>query len=227
MSKTEANPLSSFITPELLETKMRSDNLRTWLELEALKEGTENQRERYAAGFLPEDELTHLARAILFKGFGEFRRWAGRDRTAIGLGLKHVPVAAQSGERPEVVRDEIIREVGMMAAARTPEMQARYDAACGKVAGPCPAVGRPDFEIETAEVDVLTAAEWDTLRKLQDMARAAEVHPWLVRSGGTVKVEPATTWATCKVCKSEACRSHAKVSIEWAGRTLVREYVLG
>lgn len=46
-----------------------------WLEHEALVLGTENQRERWRAGVLPEDELLQIARAELFKGFGQFTRW--------------------------------------------------------------------------------------------------------------------------------------------------------
>ena len=36
---------------------------------------TDNQRERFAAGLLPEDELLSLARFELFKPFMTFRRW--------------------------------------------------------------------------------------------------------------------------------------------------------
>ena len=38
--------------------------------------GTDNQRERYAVGLLPEDELLALARYELFLPFAPFRRWA-------------------------------------------------------------------------------------------------------------------------------------------------------
>ena len=45
-------------------------------ELQLLKlHGTENQRERWAEGLLPEDELLALARNVLFEPFAEFRRW--------------------------------------------------------------------------------------------------------------------------------------------------------
>ncbi len=68
---------------------MQADNITTWLELEAVKLGTENQRERHMAGFLPDEELTALARTELFKGFDSFRRWAGRDRAQLMFTLKH------------------------------------------------------------------------------------------------------------------------------------------
>lgn len=76
---------------------MQDQNLITWLELEALKHGTENQRERHLANVLPEDELTQIARAVLFKDFGNIRRpdgtelsrWASRNLSALGYSLKH------------------------------------------------------------------------------------------------------------------------------------------
>ena len=41
----------------------------------------------------------------------------------------------QLGSTSQQIRDEIIRQVGMMAVARTPEMQARYDAAVERERG--------------------------------------------------------------------------------------------
>src|SRR6185295_12666870 len=72
-----------------VRTELDVKNMIVWLELEALKLGTDNQRERYSAGLLPEDELTALARTELFTGFAGLRRWAKRDHTALGEKLKH------------------------------------------------------------------------------------------------------------------------------------------
>ena len=45
-------------------------------ELQLLKlHGSENQRERWTAGLLPEDELLALARSVLFAPFASFPRW--------------------------------------------------------------------------------------------------------------------------------------------------------
>lgn len=57
-----------------LHTFMQNGNRRTWLELEALKNGTDNQRERYLGNVLPYEELLALARAELFKLFTA-KRW--------------------------------------------------------------------------------------------------------------------------------------------------------
>jgi hypothetical protein len=46
------------------------------LEAEAIKLGTDNQRERYAAGLLPEDELLAIAREELFRPFAAFSRFS-------------------------------------------------------------------------------------------------------------------------------------------------------
>src|SRR5262249_22684500 len=58
---------------------LHKDNLTTWLESEAVKLGTKNQRERWADKLLPEDELKALARHELFKLFAldhkDIKRW--------------------------------------------------------------------------------------------------------------------------------------------------------
>lgn len=46
------------------------------LELAVLEGASDNQRERYDAGLLPEDELLTLARAELFKAFDGIPRWS-------------------------------------------------------------------------------------------------------------------------------------------------------
>lgn len=73
---------------------LQAQNAIRWQEMEALAEGTDNQRERYRDGLLPEDELLTIARAILFKGFGglDIKRWAtGHDRAKMLADLKHKP----------------------------------------------------------------------------------------------------------------------------------------
>ncbi len=57
------------------EDRLRTDNLVTWLEHEALKEATPEQRERWTHNLLPEEELLRAARAEVFKIF-EADRWA-------------------------------------------------------------------------------------------------------------------------------------------------------
>ena len=47
----------------------------------------------------------------------------------------------QLGRTSQQIRDEIIAEVGMMAYSRTPEMQARYDAAVARECGQATALG--------------------------------------------------------------------------------------
>lgn len=54
---------------------LRAENMRAWLESCALEHGTPNQRERWLANILPEDELLALARAELFKPLEDVKRW--------------------------------------------------------------------------------------------------------------------------------------------------------
>lgn len=72
-------------------TKLSTDNLRTWLEHEALEHGTLNQRERYNAGVLPESELVQLARDQLFARFYECKRWNNLSEHDARMLIRHKP----------------------------------------------------------------------------------------------------------------------------------------
>ncbi len=82
----------------------------------------------------------------------------------------------------------------------------------------------PQLTFETGEVTELSAAPWEALKKINLAVSRTNQHPWLAR-GGCASIEIATHWVTC-ICEAEVSRSWAKVTIEWAGRVLVREYVL-
>lgn len=82
------------------------------------------------------------------------------------------------------------------------------------------------YDFESAEVDVLTVAELRTLRRLEAFAEKTRRHPWVAPGGGGVTITTTSHWATCRVCLAEHCRSSAKITIEWAGRLLTREYAL-
>lgn len=84
-----------------LTQRLATDNLVTWLETEALKQGTDNQRERWHAMLLPEDEILKLARAELYKGF-EFKRWhSGEIRDELAKILRGKRHDQGCVERPE------------------------------------------------------------------------------------------------------------------------------
>lgn len=69
-------------TAAALRAVLRDKNMITWLEFEALKLGTDNQRERHAAGVLPTEELTALARGELYKPLENWGRWHNKAFTA-------------------------------------------------------------------------------------------------------------------------------------------------
>lgn len=73
------------------------DNLTTWLELEALKGGTDNQRDRWAHQLLPEDELTALARAELFSGFSDLKRWKNISELEADNAINHADACYDDG----------------------------------------------------------------------------------------------------------------------------------
>ncbi len=82
-----------------------------------------------------------------------------------------------------------------------------------------------EAEFETAQAGELTHAEWEVYRAMGAARDHASKHPWLVGTS-SVTTEPLAHFATCRKCEAEASRMSAKVTIEWAGRKLVREYVL-
>lgn len=171
------------MTTSPLTHQIASDNLITWLETEALRQGTENQRERWREQLLPEDEILQLARAELFKGFAEFKRWHSKD-----------------------VRVELARAM----------LGKRHEHGC--------AFDPPEFEV--VDVGELTAEQWDTFKRIGALADAVNMHPWMFRQKASATVTGFAHWATCLGCGLELSAAGAKVSIPWAGRTLVREFRL-
>lgn len=161
---------------------------RQYLELEAVKLGTERQQALYRDGELPEEEILTIARAVLFKGFGAFERWS----------LSH--------EKPKMAR--LIRHV----VGCDPDRR-EY---AHEVHGPIPYEGTLDT----------TDVEERNLAALRAMADAAALHPWLVQTGGTVTVTAYTHWFSCMTCDGDIPRVSAKVTVDWGGRELVREYAL-
>lgn len=73
-----------------------------WHENEALKRGTDNQRERYVAGILPEVELKQLARAELYRALDDFPRWKNLTDSAAELLIRHTPHCASSELAPAI-----------------------------------------------------------------------------------------------------------------------------
>lgn len=78
---------SAMIDP--IREQLTAQNLVTWLETEALKHGTDNQRERWGMKLLPEDELTALARTEIFAGFAELKRWKNISESLAETIIKH------------------------------------------------------------------------------------------------------------------------------------------
>ena len=150
------------------------------LEHAAAKLGTENQRERYAAGMLPEDELLALARGELFKPFDGFKRW-GKDTKVRAFDIRH--------------------------------------------RSPCVLTRESDINFEVTQAGELTHDEWVVYKQIGEARDYASRHAWLAGISSVV-IEPLAHFATCPACDAESTRMSAKVTIEWAGRKLVREYVL-
>ena len=81
--------------------------------------------------YCPDDDPT-------YPGMLDNRGWSKSTRVAMGDDHGHGAAIArdiQLDRASQQIRDEIIAQVGMMADARTPEMQARYDAAVARERG--------------------------------------------------------------------------------------------
>ncbi len=162
---------------------LAGNNLRTWLEIEALKLGTDSQRERWSHNVLPEQELLQLARAELFRGFEALERWSGRDRLHLLTRLRH----SHRGE---------------------------------------PACSATSVSLSTEDVHELGPEPWKRLKAIHAATLGVRNHPWIIRSLAEISVESRTHVARCAACGASSSRSSTKVSIAWAGRKLVREFVL-
>ena len=165
-----------------LETRMRATNLHTWLELEALKLGRADQRERHAAGVLPEEELLALARGVLYAPLDGWTRWKNRDLHA--------------------------REVRHKGSCESRHNDVEYKTLGG------------------AELPAMDADTWNRLGELRHAVNRINVHPWLVKSHASATVEVTKHEARCVKCRAVAVRYTARVALPWAGRILVREYLL-
>jgi hypothetical protein len=77
------------ITSMTADAVLRHDNLVLWQELEALRLGTADQRERHIAGRLPDDELLAIARPVLFGAFDGFD--VRKKMTASAIPHPHSP----------------------------------------------------------------------------------------------------------------------------------------
>jgi mono/diheme cytochrome c family protein len=71
---------------------------------------------------------------------------------------------------------------------------------------------------------VLTATEWVVLARLNAVVEQTNKHPWLAGSGATIATR--IHKGVCQRCHREAAQVSALVTIDWAGRTLSREYLL-
>ncbi len=173
-----------------IDEQVTQANVRLWQEHEALKHATSNQRQRYAAGLLPDEELAEIARAQLFMPFAMFTR---------RVKLKHTAIPH-------------------------PRYQSSGRVSCGD--------GDPPVSWSTEPIgreSALTQDQWQTVLRLESAMREVRAHQWLQPSSdasSAVRVGLREHRGVCHVCKNTIVQASALVEIDWAGRTLSREYVL-
>lgn len=78
---------------------------------------------------------------------------------------------------------------------------------------------------DTAPIKALTLHQWDQQAVIHRAAAEIRRHRWIQNDESVVVVDTTNT-ATCHQCSGSACRHVIRVSVAWAGRSLVREYVL-
>lgn len=93
-----------------------------------------------------------------------------------------------------------------------------------KHAAHCPQPKNVEFEITDA--GDLDQARFETFTLLRHAIHEAMNHPWCDTGQLAWGIVARAHWATCKSCEAEAVRYSATVSVQWAGRTLSREYLL-
>lgn len=90
------------VIPLAAGEELSRTNLQLWQELEALRTGTSNQRQRWDSGCLPEEELLVLARNELFRPFSLCARRTRKDAAAIPhpMDAHGTPTCASTGTIP-------------------------------------------------------------------------------------------------------------------------------
>lgn len=172
-----------------LEEQASRDNLHLWQEMEALRMGTQSQRQRWQCGNLPAAEVAALAREELFRPFWAFRRRAKLSAYAI----PH-PVDAHGN---------------VTCAAGAPS-------------------STPPVTWETLPDPLaLTAPQWSAVTRLLRAVEEVRRHPWLTSCLPTaVQSSIREHRGTCQACGRSVSDVAALVSVDWAGRTLSREYLV-
>jgi hypothetical protein len=73
----------------------------------------------------------------------------------------------------------------------------------------------------------LTDDNWQTLRRLLVAGEAVRRHPWMRSSPPAyVRMQVRNHHGMCLTCRGTSSENTALIEIDWAGRTLSREYVL-
>lgn len=79
---------------------------------------------------------------------------------------------------------------------------------------------------ETKPAYNLTHDQWELMKRVQATTEATRKHAWCVEGGCTVRMQPRVHVAVCARCNGSVRYPAALVTVEWAGRTLTREYAL-
>lgn len=195
---------SAWVTPILGTDVLTAENFRSWQEWQALTRGSPSQRERWAAGTLPDQELLDLARGELFRPFALFGK-----RTPMGFSdIKHPVSAGGIWKCLGVPRASgPVTDANKLVAWQTklnPELDEREHAM-----------------LQGLNARALEVASHPWLRQCSPAAQASGA-----RMPEVIGVSPREHSGTCTVCDSTVYERSALVSIHWAGRVLSREYVL-
>lgn len=179
-----------------LVEQMRVDNLRGWLESEAVKLLTDEQQRRHEQGQLAEEELLTAARHEIFRPF-TLPRWKPLKWNAV----QHV-AGCVSGP------------YGWTDASGNPapghvELHSQLED-----------IYRKDPSDDRWWVSA------DVAGSVRSMSDEASRHPWLARSSAVPVCLLNHHVAVCRVCSSKLEARSVIVRVEWAGRILSREYAL-
>jgi hypothetical protein len=179
-----------------LDELLRATNMRTWLEFEAARLGTPRQLEDYSKGRLGEGDLRRLARDHLFAPFRDLPRWAPMGWRDV----THKSIGCVG---------EVTFEVNDVGDSLMPSPEPRYrNSSCA------------DHDM------VIVCSCTQRGRKIGELSIEAGRHQWLLRSGEGFSVAIRNHVATCTACGAREVRLSALVRVEWASRTLSREFAL-
>jgi hypothetical protein len=177
---------------------MQGDNLRLWQECEVATLVGPSAKQRWATGGMSSHELCLIAREVLFMPFS--------THTLTGAAMRRRSRTMTASAIPHPTDDT-----------------GRWTCVPG-FTGTAPV--QIPVRWSTDRSPILTPSQAATMELVIQAMTEVNRHPWLAHTPVGASAEARIHRGVCMGCQRQAEEVSALVSVQWAGRTLSREYYL-